>query len=215
MWMSAWQRLAPYAETLYQLLKPKQLVGDLANVGVKEVEGNMGAHDKLAHSFLSEHPARSSLRKKDIRIMQSNDQHYSLELALTLSTLVRHLSDGDCTICPTPLNADPMINNYTVIEREFGMQNVPLSSISGGIVAGLTTLQSTVASGHLRFGSWCLAPKFKPPVIFNFGLRLNVQVGPQRTRSSAADHARPFQSFYLCTVLRTYKAGSYVTSPGL
>jgi len=66
MWTSAWQRLAPYAKTLSLLLGTQQLVGDLAGVGVKEIEGYMGDHDTPAHSFLSEHPARSSLRNTDI-----------------------------------------------------------------------------------------------------------------------------------------------------
>jgi hypothetical protein len=163
---------------LSQLLGTDQLVGSLADVGKKEIEGLGGAHEQLAHSFLSEHPARSSLRKKDIRVMQSVDHQYSLELSLTLATLVRH-QDGDRTICPTPLIADPEINIYTAMKPESEMQTIAASISHGEGVAGLTTLRSTVASGHLRFGSWCLAPHLEPPRIFTFGLRLDLKVRSQ------------------------------------
>jgi len=172
--MAAWSRLAPYAEMLSQLLATDQLVGSLADVGKKEIEGLAGAHEKLAHSFLSKHPARSSLRKKDIRAMQSMDGYYSLELALTLSTLVRHQSDG-CTIFPTPLNADPRTNINPNYEEAVDVpKNVEF--LTDSCIVGLTTFRSASASANLQFGSWSLASNCTPPRIFTYGLQLKIEV---------------------------------------
>jgi hypothetical protein len=170
--MAAWQRLAPYSGMLSRLLGTDQLVGSLADVGKKEIEGLAGAHEKLAHSFLSEHPARSRLHKKDIRAMQSLNCHYTLDLALTLSTLVRHWNDT-CIVCPISLNANLKVG----ISAERAPDTGRPVHLSPGLwrVAGLTTLQS---AGHLRFGFWLLLPQRTPPTIITNGVQLDLQVNP-------------------------------------
>ena len=142
-----------------------------------EIAGIAGGHDELAHSLLSEHPARLHLRKRHIRAMQLMDGYYSLELALALSTSVRHQINR-CTIFPTPLNVNPRTNINTDFEKAVDVPKILEFLNFDSCIVGLTTFQSTSAPAKLQFGSWSLASNCTPPRIFTFGLQLEIEVRP-------------------------------------
>jgi hypothetical protein len=173
----------------------------------------MEGDGQLVHSFLSEHPASLKLRKKDIRVMEWGDRCYSLELSLTLATLVRH-QNNTCTVCPTSLNAH-LKTSFNVVKRAPDTGRPVHLSPRLWRIAGLTTSQSTRTIGHLRFGSWLLFPARTPPAILTLGVQLDLEVHLQFPGLSAADHPRPFITSSICMVLRTFEDGPYNTGPGL
>jgi hypothetical protein len=172
--LPAWQRLASHSKYISQVLRSKPPFDTLADVGIKEIEESMEGNGQLVHSFLSEHPAGLKLRKKDIRVMEWGDQCYSLELSLTLTTLVRHQNDN-CTVCPTSLNAD-LKTSVNVVKRAPDTGRPAHMPPRLWRIAGLTTSRSTGAIGQLRFGSWLLLPTRTPPIILTMGVQLDLEV---------------------------------------
>jgi hypothetical protein len=104
--------------------------------------------------------------------MRSSDHHYSLELALTLSSLVRNREERGIQVSFKWVNA----HISPVIPKVPNTPTVHGADSSRVQLAGLLISPSTTGFGCWRFGVWVLNTATNPPTIFTLGMQADCKV---------------------------------------